>query len=440
MPKAGPIQLLIILSVTVVLLLNGTILFSKSKDQNGDFFIAQIDGPIGPSVLAKVRYGLKQAQQKNAGALILQLDTPGGLLATTKQLVMLFSQSPVPIIVYVGPSGASATSAGAFLVLAAHYSVMNTGTHIGASTPISETGEDISGTLGKKIVNDTRAFIRSIAEQHNRNVKIADEFVAKTLSLTAHEALKENIINLVINHPESLLERLHNAQINFKQTKITLDTHSKNLVFISTRWTDRAFELLTDPNVVRVLLTIGIAGVLIEFLTPGLLFPGLLGAIALLLILPILQNLPINWGSLFFVFLGFGLLISEIFVTTFGILGLAGIAALTLGTLDLFTDPYLKPDSSLILTFSIGTGLSVLFISLLISKHRWFKTVDSNSPKFGEAVLDFDNQGYVDFKGKRWKASTTKRLERGDIVKILETTGDMVLIVEKADPSMKKDN
>ena len=429
-----------ILPVIVALVLYCTLLSGEPTDQKGNFFVVRIDGPIGPSVLAKIRYGLKKAQQNSSSAFIVQLNTPGGLLTTTKQLVMLFSQSPVPIIVYVGPSGASATSAGAFLVLAAHYSVMNAGTHIGASTPISETGEDIEGALGKKIINDTRAFIRGIAEQHNRNIKIADEFVAKALSLTAREALTANVIDLVIDDPESLLERLHNANINFKQTNIILDTDSKSLIFISTRWTDIVFEFLSDPSVVRILLTIGIAGLLIEFLTPGLVFPGLLGAIALLLTLPMLQNLPVDWSSLFFIFLGFGLLISELFVTTFGILGLAGIAALTVGTLDLFSDPYLESDISLVLPFSIGIGLSILFISLLISRNLWFKKTDSDTKVTGTAVLDFDDQGYIDLKGKRWKALTTDNLKRGDVVKVLETTSDDILIVEKDDSVTNKDN
>ncbi|MBI1993931.1 MAG: ATP-dependent Clp protease proteolytic subunit, partial [Deltaproteobacteria bacterium] len=323
-----------------------------------------IDGGINPAVDDFIRESIARARSKGARALIIQLDTPGGLLTSTRSIVKDILGAPVPVIVYVAPSGAGAGSAGVFITLAAHIAAMAPGTNIGAAHPVAGGGQEVKGVMGEKIENFTASFSEAIAEKRGRNTEWAIQAVRRSVSITEKEALKKNVIDIVAKDVDDLLRQAEGK-------KVDLDGRDQVLSFADARverfemgLKQKILNTLSDPNIAYLLLMAGILGLYMEFSHPGVIFPGVAGGICLLLALTSFQILPINYAGLLLMLLGIALLIGEAFLPSFGVLGIGGAISLGLGSLLLFDTESsdLVVDRSIIFT-AVGT-LSALMLLL----------------------------------------------------------------------------
>lgn len=390
------------------------------EEESAQVYLAELKATINPGALSLLEYVIETAQRNEAEAVVIRLNTPGGLLSTTRSIVTAISESQVPVIVYVGPVGASATSAGSFILLASHFAVMNEGTNVGAASPIAGSGQDIGGTLGKKVMNDTRAFMRSIAEERGRNVFEAEKFVSEAYSLTAQEALKNDVIDLVVSTRDELLDRIHGKEFVIHNQTQTFDTEGKTLVDIKPRLIDHLLVYTAHPQVAYLLTSLGSLGIYIEILTPGLIFPGVFGIISLVLGLIALQTLPLNVGFTVLMILGIVLMISELFVSGFGALGIGGFIAFVLGSLNLFDDPSSAEYRNMILTISLGIGGAMVVLALFVAR-VWGSPVRRGfKDRVGEAMVSFDHEGHVLIGGGRWKAETIEPLRSGDRIVVIE--------------------
>lgn len=404
---------------------------AEADDKQKPILVAEIKSTINPGTLNYLTYAVKTAEMKKAQALVVKINTPGGLLSTTREIVSLFSQSPVPIVGYVSPAGASATSAGAFIFLATDLAVMDQGTNIGAATPVSSGGKDISGDIGKKVLNDTRAFIRGIAEKRNRNWREAENFVTSAKSLTASEALEKNITDLVVSGPSEFLEKVGQKPFFFGSENIQLNTKGVELEPVEPRIIDSLLIHVAHPQIAYMLTSFGSLGITVEILSPGLFFPGVMGAICLLLGLVALQTLPISVGFLCLLILGVALMVSEIFVAGFGALGIGGCIAFVLGSFYLFDDPTLISYRQEVLYVAIGIAGAFLFVTFLLLRGRIFPSIGSVEGKIGEAMAGFETEGPVLVEGRKWQAVTETPLNSQDEVIVVKQLSQDKIQVKK---------
>ncbi|MGH8009773.1 MAG: NfeD family protein, partial [Candidatus Binatia bacterium] len=333
-----------------------------------------INATINPAVADFIHESITFSSQDGAQALIIQLDTPGGLLTSTKDIVKDILGAPLPVIVYVGPSGASAGSAGVFITMAGHIAAMAPGTTIGAAHPVGGGGQDIEGDMREKIENFTASFSESIAQRRGRNVEWAEKAVRESVVITEVEALQKKVIDLVATDIQELLRKAEDRKVEVGNTKRTLDFENTRtadgtvrVTTLEMRLKHKVLNVLADPNIAYLLMMAGILGLYMEFSHPGTLFPGLTGGICLLLALAAFQVLPINYTGLLLILLGVGFLVAELFLPSFGILGIGGIVSFVLGSLFLFDTPdaELLVDRSIILTAALSVSAFMLFIGTL---------------------------------------------------------------------------
>ena len=290
-----------------------------------------LDASINPATADFIHESIFSAAHEGAQALIIELDTPGGLLDSTKSIVKDLLGSPLPVIVYVAPSGAGAASAGVFVTMAANIAAMAPGTNIGAAHPVGGQGENISGDMREKVENFTVSLSKTIAHERGRNVEWAEKAVRESVSITEQEALKLHVIDVVAANLDDLLRQCDGREVQLGTTKVLLDLAGAEIVRKDMRLKQKFLNILANPNVAYLLMTAGLLGLYVEFTHPGVFFPGVAGGICLLLGLTALQVLPINYSGLALLGLGLALLISELFLPSFGILGISGIVSFVLG-------------------------------------------------------------------------------------------------------------
>ena len=296
----------------------------------------EINGAIGPAVADYVVRGIEAGQ--NSSLILLNIDTPGGLLKSTRQITKAILNSVVPVVVYVSPRGARAASAGTFLVYASTIAAMAPGTHLGAATPVDVSGnmdgdEENEGAMNKKVMHDSEAYIRTLAEMRKRNEDFAVKAVVMAETLTAKQALKEGVINIIANDEQELLSHLDGMEIMQGKQNIKLITAGKKIVTLKHDWRMRFLLVITDPTIAYLLLLLGIYGIFFELINPGFVVPGVIGAIAILVGLYALQLLPINYAGLSLIIFGLLFIIAESFAPSFGILGIGGTAAFVVGSI-----------------------------------------------------------------------------------------------------------
>lgn len=397
-------------------------------------YMVHIDGTINPGSTELLQHAITTASKAQAAALVVRLDTPGGLLSSTRDMVSAITEAPLPVVVYVGPAGASATSAGAFILLAADIAVMNTGTNVGASSPVAGDGSDIQGTMAKKVMNDSRAFMRSIANQRGRNADAAERFVSEAESVTALEALENNLIDLVVSDFANLLPALDDREMIFAGEPRRLNLNEGAAIEVEPRLIDRLLGTIAHPQIAHLLISLGMLAIYIEILSPGLTLPGIFGAVAMVLGLVGVQTLPVNVGFLLLLFLGAGLMISEYFVAGFGLLGIGGAVAFTLGSLNLFDVPLGNDYRSGVLSVSIAVCGAILVTSLLISRSVFSSGAKTKNlvGRRGEAMVSFERSGYVLVDEQRRPAQSDTPLRHGDAVVVVGQQKDGQLQVKKA--------
>lgn len=338
--RAAKIRRYAVSSVSLALIMLGLLGLYASPDnagaQSGTAMTARIEDTINPVQARFVARAVEQAGQSGAMLLVIELDTPGGLYDSTRRIVASLLESPVPVAVFVAPRGAQAGSAGTFITAAAHIAAMAPGSNIGAATPVSGSGEDLSETLADKATNDAAALIRAIAAERGRNADALEQTVRTAASYTANEALDANIIDYIAADIPDLLAQLDGVAVTTTAGARTLQTDGLDLTPVKMQWRERLVNFIANPNIAFLLISIGSLGLIFEMMTPGLIGPGVAGVICLGLGFLALGNLPFNWAGIAFIVLAIALAALEIFVSGFGALGIGAVASLIIGGLLLF--------------------------------------------------------------------------------------------------------
>ncbi len=402
--------------------------------------VINVKGAINPVLADFIERGIEQAEDDGAVAIIIQMDTPGGLDTAMRDIVQAIVNSRVPVVVYVSPSGARAASAGVFITIAAHVAAMAPNTAIGAAHPVSVGSEGeatMSETMEEKVVNDAAAYIRSIAEAHSRNMEWAEKAVRESVSATEREALELNVIDMVAPELNTLIVQLDGRQVTMLDGRvITLQTEGATTNYIKMHLIEDFLNTIADPNIAYILLSLAMLGIMVEIFNPGLIFPGVVGAISLLLAFYSLGVLPVNWAGVLLIVLAFGFFIAEALTATFGLLMAGGVISLVIGSLILFkgASAVFRIDPWLIATVTIIiAGIFAFVISRTISAHRRQAKTGREELIGKTAVVKvaLDPAGTIFFKGERWMAISDKgRVEPGEEV-IIRRVDSLKLYVTK---------
>jgi len=397
--------------------------------------VHQVEGVIHPVVMEYMTDSIRRAEEAKAVAVIFQLDTPGGLVDSTREIVKALLNANVPTVVYIAPSGARAASAGTFITMAGHVAAMAPGTNIGAAHPVSGEGKDIEGDMRQKAENDLAAFARSIAEKRRRNAEWAEKAVRESVAVTEVEAREQRVIDLIAEDIPDLLKQLDGRQVTLVGNVVTLHTAGVTVRSRQMTWRQRLLAALSHPQIALMLLSLGSIGLLVELYNPGLIFPGVVGALALLLAFYSLQTLPINYTGLLLIGLGMVMFILELKVTSFGMLVLGGIVSMSLGALMLIDSPeeYLRiPLSTIVLVVGTTAALFTFVVGAAVRSVRR-KPVSGREGMLGAIGTvkgRIDPTGTVFVHGTLWSAHSASPIEVGETVCVIGIEG-MRLTVEK---------
>lgn len=399
-----------------------------SESQGAEFVVATYEGVINPVAAEYLRDALDSAQASGAAALIVRLDTPGGLDTSMRLIIKDVTSSSIPVIVFVAPSGARAASAGVFLTMAAHVAAMAPGTNIGAAHPVAMGGGEMDATMKEKVENDSVAYLKSIAEQRGRNVAWAEDAVRKSVSVTEQEALKLKIIDVVAEDLPALLKRLHRKAVRLPSGTITLDTEQAVLRDYPMGLRLELLKALSDPNIAYLLMTIGTIGILAELYNPGAILPGVVGAISLILAFYSLQSLPINYAGVLLLILGIVFFVLEATVTSYGLLALGGLASMVFGSLMLIKSDaeFFQISWGVIIPVIITTaGVSLFLIGMGVRAMRRPPQTGSEGMigSIGIAKTALHPQGKLAIHGELWDAVSDTPVEPGTSAKVLRVEG-----------------
>ncbi len=440
--------------------------------------IIEVSDTIGPATSDYIQRGLEKAADKGATVVILRLDTPGGLDTAMREINRAIIASPIPVVLYVAPSGARAASAGTYMLYASHIAAMSPATTLGAATPVQIGGvpdlkpptfpdkespdkeskdDDAVGdededqskekeeakekpapvtgdAMTKKIVNDAVAYIRSMAEMRGRNADWAEQAVREAASLTSEQALLQDVIDIVATDTTDLLAKVDGWQVNINGQDVTLDTSGLEIETIEPDWRNELLSVITNPNIAYILMLLGIYGLFFELANPGFVLPGVVGGICLLLALYALQVLPVNYAGLALMMLGIVFMIAEIFAPSFGALGFGGIIAFVIGSVILFDTEGSEIQVAIPIIVAVTVISSTFFLIVLrmifaAHKKPVVSGVDEMLGSIGQVMEDFEESGRIHIHGETWQVQSKSPLRRGDQVKVIAIDG-LILNVE----------
>lgn len=439
------------------------LLFSSALAQADDVWVIEINGVIGPATSDYLTREIEQAHDEQAKLIILKMNTPGGLDTSMRDIIRAITTSPIPVATWVGPAGSRAASAGTYILLASHIASMAPGTNLGAATPVSlgggkapsnplspqddtnkdddtstanestqepQNSDQVKATtaMEKKVINDAAAYIVSLAKLQNRNEEWAEKAVREAASLDSDNALTLNVIDFIASDLQQLVELSNRRTITINGVSQEIQLSEVAFVEREQDWRFSLLSVITNPNVAYILMLIGIYGLLLEFYNPGVGLPGVLGGICLLLAMYSLQMLPVSYAGLALILLGIALMVAEAFSPSFGIFGLGGVAAFTLGSIMLMDTEV--PGYQIALPLIIGISLfSVAFIVVTISMLVRVRSkpvttgMEAVVGDTGKVVSGFPGAGRVLVEGEIWQAKCASELQAGQIIRVTKLTG-----------------
>jgi len=398
--------------------------------------VIDIDGAITPITVRLLAAAIERAQAEGSQALVVQLNTPGGLERSMRSMVQSILNSEIPIIVYVAPTGARAASAGVFLTMAAHVAAMAPATNMGAAHPVAVGGQMDKDML-KKVENDAAAFARTLATERGRNAEWMEKAVRSSVSVTEREALKLKVIDLIADSLPDLLEKIDGRVVKTKRGAVTVETKGAPVKVIDIRFRDRFLALITDPNIAYILMMVGMLGIFFELSNPGVVLPGVIGGISLILAFFAFQSLPINWAGLLLILFGVALLIAEIKIASHGVLTIGGVVSMVLGSFMLYEAPEagFRVSWTVILpTVGASAGLVVWAVSAGLRAMMRPPTTGAAGMIGQHAVVRaaLDPEGQVQLDGELWRAvAEDAPVPAGETVRVTGVDG-LTLRVSRA--------
>ncbi len=457
------------LLAVLVVMLAAALLHAETRDKA---ILLSVNDAIGPAIADYIERGLDKANDAGAEIVIIQLDTPGGLDLSMRSIIRAIIASPIPVAIHVAPPGARAASAGTYMMYAAHVAAMAPGTNLGAATPVQMGGmpgmeppekpapgaaDDEAGSeaadkdedkdapkdplsnadaMTKKIVNDAAAYIRSLAEMRGRNAEWAEQAVREGVSLSSEQALEAGVIDIIAGDIADLLQQVNGRTVSLQNGERTLNTGGLIVEAIEPDWRNELLAIITNPNIAYILMLLGIYGLFFELANPGYVLPGVIGGVSLLLALYALQVLPVNYAGLGLMFLGVALIVGELFMPSFGILGIGGIVSFVLGSILLFDreSGNIAVSMPLIIAVSVlSAGFFLIVIrSLYASRQR---PVVAGSEELigatGRIAADFSGTGVIYIHGEQWNAQSDTPMRGGDNARVTGRDG-LILHVEPA--------
>lgn len=433
----------------------------------------ELDGPLGVAIAEYIIGGIEDANEQNAHIVIIRMDTPGGLMEPMRDIIKAILNSGIPVVTYVAPGGARADSAGTYILLASHVAAMAPTTHMGAATPVTlggddpgeepdsrpaarddssneeadgETAEDDDdqdktkpGTaMGRKVLNDSIAYIRGLAEAHGRNADWAEKAVRDAATLTAKDALEQNVIDLIANDIDELLAAIDGRTVSVRNASFTIESGSLSIENVKPDWRIQFLRMIANPQVILLLIAIGTMGLMAEGYNPGAIYPGVAGVISLLLAAYALQVLPVNYVGLALIIVGFALIVAEVFIPSFGALGIGGVAAFIFGAIMMFDSGIPGYGISKLFVSSLAVllgGLLFLMVTFMLKLQRRgaVSGADSIIGGTGTALQSFTGRGKIWLEGETWAAESSQPIKKNQQVRVRAIDG-LTLLVEPADP------
>ena len=400
--------------------------------------LIELDGAITPITVRLLDTAIGRARTERAQALVVMLNTPGGLERSMRSMVQSILNSDVPVIVYVGPTGARAASAGVFITMAGHVAAMAPATNIGAAHPVAAGGGQMDKEMSKKVENDAAAFARSIATERGRNVEWAERAVRSSVSATEREAVKLKVVDLVADSVPDLLAKIDGRVVKTPKGSVTLATKDAAVTSIAVGFRDRFLALITDPNVAYILMMVGMLGIFFELSTPGAILPGVLGGISLILAFFAFQSLPINWAGLLLILFGIALLVAEIKIVSHGILTIGGVVSMVLGSMMLYDAPETGLRISwLVIIPTVGAMAGLVIAAVSMGLRALYRPASTGAAgmmgQVGVVKRALDPEGQVLIGGELWQAvAEDGPVAAGEMVRVARMDGLRLTVTRSA--------
>ncbi len=415
-----------------IIILSVALLFFavNSFSAENEIYIVRLSGAISPATADFLKQGIDKASDNNASCIIVELDTPGGLAESMRDIVMAILASRIPVVVYVSPGGARAASAGVMITMAADIAAMAPGTNIGAAHPVGVSGKKIDETMSEKVVNDIVAHAKSVAAKRGRNIKWVERAIRESVSITETEALKKNVIDIVATDMDDLIKQINGRKIKDKGI-IKLDNLKRTILKENIR--TKILKIISDPNIAYILMMIGLAGIYFELSNPGVIFPGVVGSVAIVLAFFSFQTLPVNYAGILLIILAFIFFIMEMKVASYGLLSIAGVTSLFLGSLMLFEN--VSPELGL--SWKVFLPTIIMISGFFVAVASLVFKAQTSKPKTGAAGLvgeigivkeDIMPEGKVFVHGELWNATSKNRINSGAKVRVIKVINLMLYV------------